>query len=119
MNWPCLSAFTGAYHHVTTPATAPPKTTPASSSQPVLADSQRHRVTDCVQANCTVPVSRSLATAGLPQNIPNSSGTARVSMVNAPTGPPPRYTVCERLPQVPSLTHVTSAACQRAASCSP
>ncbi len=39
VNWLWLSAFSGAYHQVTIPATAPPKTAPASSSQPVLTDS--------------------------------------------------------------------------------
>ncbi len=122
-NWFWWSAFSGAYHQVTSPATAPPKAAPASSSQPVLTDSQRRRVTDCVHANCAVPVSRSLATAGLPQNIPNRSGAARVSMVSVYTGPSTgpvvSDTICERLPQVPFLAQLASAACQRVASSSP
>jgi len=52
-----------------------------------LTDSQRRRVTDCVHANCKVPVSRSLATAGAPQNIPNRTGTATVRKVSAPSAP--------------------------------
>ena len=40
-------------------------------------------------------------------------------MVSVYTGPLPSDTVCERLPQVPFLAQLASAACHFAASCSP
>ena len=68
----------------------PPQTAAAGSTQPILAASQRLRVTDCTQANRVVPVSSSVAISGAPQNSPARAGAPRVMMTRKPTAWLPR-----------------------------